>query len=61
MKWEDMNLSMCNCRDEEYQDMDFKADFCVPVLAFYSWKKIERVTICTPNKQFLMQKGNHKT
>ena len=25
MEWEDMNLSMCNCRDDEYQDMDFEA------------------------------------
>ena len=60
MEWEDMNLSMSNCRDEEYQDIDLEAGICVPDLAFCSWKKIERVTILTPNKQFLMQEGNHQ-
>ena len=63
MEWEDMNLSMCNCRNEEqeYQvDMDLEADIWVPDLAFYSWKKIERVSILTPNKQFLVQKRNGK-
>jgi hypothetical protein len=33
MEWEDMNLSMCNCRnvEEEYQvEMDLEADIWVP-------------------------------
>ena len=58
MEWEDMNLSMCNCRDNEYQDIYCEALISVcPTCHFVPGRKL-RVTILTPNKQFLMQKRN---
>ena len=61
MEWEDPNLSMCNCKDEESEyevDMDLEGKIWMPDMALYSWKKIERMNILSPNKQFLVQKRN---
>ena len=58
MKWEDMNLSMCNCRDKEYSIRTWTSrliSLC-PSWHFIPGRKL-RVTIFTPNKQFLMKRG----
>ena len=58
MEWEDMNLSVCDCSDQNRTqiDMDLEGEVWLPDLAIFSWKKLERVTILTPEKQFLVQK-----
>ena len=59
MTWEDANLHMCNCRDDQEEfslSINLEGHICVHDVTMYKLKKVERVKVLKPTGCFLVEK-----
>ena len=64
MTWEDANLHMCNCRDDQEEfsiPINLEGHIWIPDVTMYKLKEVKRVKVLKPTGRFLVEKWNNTT